>query len=68
MLGILTVFGSIGIVCASGVVVSSALRWFHSYEFDINELNKKKQNKSQKIGGVIHDKHMEELSRKIATK
>lgn len=42
MMGILSVFCSIGIVCGSGIVVSSALKWFHSYDFDINKISKKK--------------------------
>ena len=67
MFGIISVLGGVGLLCASGVGISSALRWFHNYDFDVTaKMNESKNRKSHReIGGVDHAKHMENLSRKV---
>lgn len=67
MLGVISVLGSVGLICASGVVVSSALKFFHTYEFDLtSKIKESKPNSTKKeIGGVNHASHMENLQRKI---
>lgn len=67
MFGVISVLGSVGLICASGVVVSSALKFFHTYEFDVVAKIKesKSHNDKKEVGGVNHANHMENLSRKI---
>lgn len=33
--GILLTLASAGVVCASGVAITTALRWFHTYKMDL---------------------------------
>ena len=40
--GILITLGSVGVLCASGVVVTTALRWFHMVEIDVSRGRKNK--------------------------
>ena len=70
MLGILSVLGGVGLVCASGVVVSSGLRWFLNYDYDVTAKLKDSKNKKMSIeeGGADHEKHIQNLSRRISVK
>lgn len=67
MFGVISVLGSIGLICASGVAISSGLRWFHSYELDITAKMKesKKVETKKEAGGVDHELRMENLHRRI---
>ena len=72
MLGVLSVLGGVGLVCASGVVISSAMKFFHTYEFDLTAKIKdsKKEDKERKtmMGGVNHESHIDNLQRKTFNK
>lgn len=67
MFGVLTVLGSVGLICASGVAISSGLKWFHTYEIDITAKMKesKKAETKREVGGVDHELRMENLHRRI---
>lgn len=67
MMSSLAVLAGVGVVCASGVIVSSAFKFFHTFEYDLTAKIKesKKSESKREIGGVDHAKHMESLSRKI---
>ncbi|AMQ66503.1 hypothetical protein BH753_gp021 [Bacillus phage Shbh1] len=46
MTAIILTLGSVGIMCASGFCVSTALKWFHTYEVDVSTLQKEREIKS----------------------
>lgn len=68
MLGALSVLAGVGLVCGTGVVISSAFKFFHSYDYDltkkINE-SKNKAKKERELGGESHEARMEKLSGRI---
>ena len=66
----LAVLAGVGIVCASGVVVSSAFKFFHTFEYDLTAKLKesKKSEPKKEIGGVDHASHMAKLSGRISNK
>jgi hypothetical protein len=41
--GILLVGAGVGVVCASGIAVSTALNWFHTFEMDFEGRKKEKR-------------------------
>ena len=68
MFGIISVLGGVGLLCASGVGISSALRWFHNYDFDVTaKMNESKNKKTYKeVGGGDHGKHISNLSKRAS--
>lgn len=44
MSGIILTLGSVGILCASGFGLSTALKWFHSYEVEVPSKKGKKRS------------------------
>jgi len=67
MLGAFTVLAGVGVVCASGVAISSAFRFFLTYEYDLTaKIKESKKNETKRtIGGEEHAKHIENLSKRI---
>lgn len=59
MSGIITTFASIGVMCISGFAVSTALKWFHSYEYNIS---------SNKKGGVSNDNRINNISKRLKSR
>lgn len=55
---VVVVLGGVGVICASGFVVTTALKWFHSYEVDIESLkgNKKRDNAGRRKDVSSHDR------------
>ncbi|MCM3387367.1 hypothetical protein M3649_04360 [Ureibacillus chungkukjangi] len=70
MVGAFSVLAGVGIVCASGIVVSSAFKFFHTFEFDLTAKIKesKKAEAKKEIGGENHELRMANLSRKAIDK
>lgn len=68
MLGALSVLAGVGIVCGTGAIVSSAFKFFHTYEYDLTKKindSKNKAKKEREIGGENHESRMEKLSGRI---
>lgn len=72
MWGAISILAGVGVICAVGTGISSGLRFFLSYDYDlnkkINESNKKKKDREKETGGENHDLHMARLSGKINSK
>ena len=66
MIGAISVLAGVGIICASGIAISSGIKFFYTYEFDLAALLKesKKTEVKKAIGGDEHDKRIEGLSAK----
>lgn len=60
MTGIILTMASAGVMCVAGVGVSSALKWFHSYEMVVD-----KKTPREKENTHPHDERIKNLSRKI---
>lgn len=60
MTGIILTLGSAGFMCVAGVGISSALKWFHSYEPDFT-----KKPKRNLLSEDSHDEHINTLKRRI---
>lgn len=70
MLSAISVLAGVGLVCVSGVVVSSAFKLFHTYEYDVTAKLKesKKSDNKKEVGGESHESYMANLSRKAINK
>jgi len=70
MMGSLVVLCGVGVVCASGVVVSSAFRFFHTFEYDLTAkiTESKKSETKREMGGVDHAKHIANISKQASNK
>ena len=62
----------VGFLCASGIAISSGLKFFHDYEFDLaaklkesKREEKREEATKRTTGGVEHGKRMEGLSHKF---
>lgn len=65
MMSSLLVLGGVGVMYGAGIAVSSALKFFMKYEFDLDSKLKdsKKQvvKKEREVGGGEHEARMERL-------
>lgn len=60
MAGLLLTVGSIGVMFASGIAVSTAMTFLHNFEIDVN-----KKDKNKNLGGRRHDSKINDLSKRI---
>lgn len=69
MIGAISVLAGVGLVCASGVVVSSAFKFFHTFEYDlVAKMKESKKETKKEVGGENHELRMANLSRKAIDK
>ena len=61
MTGIFLVLGGVGVMCSAGVAVTTALKWFHTFELDLS----KKEKKGRASGEHPHRERMENLSKRV---
>ncbi len=69
MTGIVVVMGGISVMCASGFVLTTALKWFHSYEMDLDEIRKNKKRESRAASpssrGVNHEPRLNQVQKRL---
>lgn len=63
---VITVLGGVGVLCASGFVVTTALKWFHSYEVDIHSIkNKSTKDNANKRREALSSDRVDAVSKRI---
>lgn len=73
MIGIIVVMGGVGVMCTSGFVLSTALKWFHTYEMDVSEVRDSKQKDIETRtlpphiarGGARHEPRLNQVQNRI---
>lgn len=65
---IIVTFGGIAVLCASGFVVSTALKWFHTYEVDVDEIKRGSKRKNIEHGGDSHESRINNISKRLQSK
>lgn len=68
MSGILVTFGGIAVLCTSGFVVTTALKWFHTYELDTRNLGKSKKNPQERRGGIGNESRINDIHKRAQSK
>ncbi len=72
MLGAISVLFGVGVVCASGIAISSGMKFFLSYDYDLNKkINESKASKNKRereIGGENHELRMEKLQSRVSNR
>lgn len=69
--GIVLMLGGVGVMCASGFVLTTALKWFHSYEVDIDGIRRNSQRAKEmqlNRGGFDHESRINNISKRIQNK
>jgi hypothetical protein len=57
MAGLVVVGLGIGAVCATGLVVSTALSWFHTFEMDFDNRRESKSERRSSRSSASRDKY-----------
>lgn len=67
MTGIVVVVGGISMMCASGFVLTTALKWFHSYELDLGRTkNNKRESRAVSTGrGAGHESRINQVQKRL---
>lgn len=60
MTGIILTMGSAGLMCAAGLGLSTALKWFHSYDPDLS----KKHRRDVSLDDP-HEEHINSIRKRI---
>lgn len=63
---ILLAMGGVAVVCSAGTGLAAAMKWFHSYEPDVNN-KKSSRTTSSRDSRSPNRNRMDELSKKIRT-